>query len=81
MPVPTQYGNTDPARGHIAVTPSDVTVLDGVRSLYVGGTGTLVVDIAGVVETYTNAPVGYHPLQARRVLSTGTTATAIVAQL
>jgi hypothetical protein len=32
--------NTRPAANGAAVTPSDTTILTGVRSLYVGGAGT-----------------------------------------
>lgn len=65
-----------------AVTPNDSTDLPGGQSLglYVGTSGSLVVlDNYGHTVTFANAPVGYHPLRATRVLSTGTTASNIVA--
>lgn len=49
--------------------------------LYIGGTGDLVVEMAnsGSAISFISAPAGYHPLQVNKVLSTGTTATNIVA--
>jgi hypothetical protein len=63
-----------------AVTPSDATVIQTTRSLYVGVAGDLRVrDADGNTVTVKNAPVGYHPLQVDMVLSTGTAATDILA--
>lgn len=77
-----------------AVTPSnskDLTDATGdamsfyARSLYVGATGDLKVIMAAskddaVTVTYVGVPAGaLLPIQVRRVLSTGTTATSIVA--
>ena len=42
-----------PAINHGAVTPSDSTVLQGVRALVIGGAGTVVGTINGVAVTYT----------------------------
>lgn len=66
-----------------AVTPSDGTDLPrGCRALYVGGTGTLVLildkDTSSV--SFVGVAAGsVLPVRVRRVLSTGTTATNIVA--
>lgn len=72
---------TAPAFKAVAVTPSDSTVLETTRSLYVGVTGDLTVLMDGdtVAVLFKAAPVGYHPLQVTKVLSTGTAATNIVA--
>jgi hypothetical protein len=65
-----------------AVTPNDNTDLTNqARALYIGGTGNLVITppIGGNV-TFVAVPVGtLLPIQANRVLATGTTATNIVA--
>jgi len=77
------YWNTDfAAVSASAVTPSDTVNLDPpARSLYVGGAGDVVVvfeDDAAI--TFTGVPAGtVLPVQAKRVNSTSTTATAIVA--
>lgn len=64
-----------------AVTPNDNTDLNPIpRALYVGVAGDLaLVGIDGVSATFVAAPVGYHPLRPYKVLSTGTTATNIIA--
>ena len=52
-----------PPRKATPVVKSDATVIQ-CRGLYVGSGGDLVVELAdapGVVVTYKNAPVGYHP--------------------
>jgi len=65
-----------------AVTPSDVTVLVGIRALWVGGAGAVAVDFlnsgTGIVLSAVPAGTlirGYF----KRVKATGTTATLIVA--
>lgn len=64
----------------LSVTPSDATILEVTRSLYVGVTGDLAVHTAdGQTITFKNAAVGYHPLQVDQVMSTGTTASQIIA--
>jgi hypothetical protein len=74
-----------PPRRAVAVSPSDTTDLtDVARLLYVGGTGNLVLLLAGDGEgsevTLTAVPAGaFIPLQVQRVLNTGTTASDIVA--
>jgi hypothetical protein len=43
----------------VAITPSDVTVLSGIRGIYVGGAGNLVVqNAAGQTVTFTGVPAG-----------------------
>lgn len=76
-------GVTAQARSAAAVTPSDTTDLTiYAKALWIGGDGTLTVI---PVDNTDNAPVtfavpqGVFPVQVRRVLSTGTTATGIVA--
>jgi hypothetical protein len=72
--------SASPAHGAAAVTPSDATRLAVTRSLYIGGTGNLNVEMADeMVVLFSNVAVGIFPIQVRRVLSTSTTATLIVA--
>jgi len=48
--------------------------------LYVGATGNLKVDtITGSTVTFKNMPVGFFPVQVKKVYLTGTTATDIIA--
>ena len=69
------------AHGAADVTPSDATVIPATRALYIGTTGDLTVRMArtGANQTFANVPVGVFPVQADMVLSTGTTASDIVA--
>lgn len=73
-----------PARRAEAVTPNDTTDLTSyAKALYVGQAGDVKLlpvgaDDAAAV-TLKNHPVGYLPIQTRRVLATGTTAAHIVA--
>ena len=66
-----------------AVTPDDGTDLPrGCRALYVGGTGTLalVLDKDAATVSFVGVVAGsVLPIRTKRVLSTGTTATNIVA--
>jgi len=65
-----------------AVTPSDSTDFDSIcRAIYVGGAGNLVaVRHDGTAVTFTGVPAGtVLPIAVRRINSTSTTATAIVA--
>jgi hypothetical protein len=57
------------ARRAVAVTPSDATVLENTRALYVGGTGDLVVDfVEGGTVTLVGVPAGtLLPIQVIRV--------------
>ena len=68
-----------PVSEHVAVTPSDATVLTGVRGLKIGTGGTIAVRVNAVDRTYTVTDGEYLPLKAQRVLATGTTATDITA--
>lgn len=72
-----------PARNAAAVTPNDSTDLSDVaRSLWVGGSGDLSVDMQGgqTAVAITGVVAGtILPLVVTRVRSTGTTATGIVA--
>lgn len=63
------------------VTPSDATVLPaGVRSLYIGVSGNVAVRmVGGGTVTFLSVPIGMLGVQVDQVLSTGTTATNIVA--
>jgi hypothetical protein len=68
------------AHGARAVTPSDSTVLEMCRSLFVGTGGNLNVRMAdGMTLVFTNVPAGIFPIQVDQVLSTSTTASNIVA--
>lgn len=70
-----------PARGAVAVTPDDTDKIGHAsRGIYVGGAGDLKVDlIDGTTVTFVGLAAGViHPICARRVYSTGTTATDIV---
>jgi hypothetical protein len=64
------------------ITPSDTQDLPKLtRAIYVGGTG----DVAAVLQNgdmpgaFKALPVGYHPITARRINATGTTATNLMA--
>jgi len=75
-------GLIDPSDYAVAVTPSDSADLAKVsRGLYVGASGDVKVDLAsGETVTFVALAAGIvHPLQVRRVYSTDTTATDIVA--
>jgi hypothetical protein len=63
-----------------AVTPGDSTTIETTRGLYIGTTGDLTVRMAGGMNvTFATVPVGVFTVQVDRVLSTGTTASNIVA--
>lgn len=74
-----------PARQAAAVTKSDTVMLTfgRCRSLYVGGAGDIAVKFAETGETavtFTGVPAGsILPVSCKYVMSTNTTATAIVA--
>lgn len=77
---------TRPGASTVAVTASntvDITQLNGEypRALWVGGAGNVaVVTPDGVANTITGVPAGtLLPIQVRRVNSTSTTATSMVA--
>jgi hypothetical protein len=71
------------AQSYAAVTPDNTTAFPGgpCRGLYVGGAGNLVaVGLDDVAVTFTAVAAGtVLPITAKRVNSTSTTATAIVA--
>jgi len=71
-----------PAMTLAPVSPADDADLPGgsTRAIFVGGAGDLtVMDAGGAAVTIVSAAHQYHPIAVRRVLATGTTATAIVA--
>lgn len=73
-----------PARRIEAVTPSDEADLPRLaKALFVGAPGDVrLVPVAspdGSAVTLKNHPIGYVPIQTRRILATGTTAAHIVA--
>jgi hypothetical protein len=70
------------AANYAAVTKSDTTDLGPVRALYVGTTGAVSVSsgLTGAGVVFTAVPAGaILPVACRRVLSTGTDASNIVA--
>ena len=74
-------GLTAPAGNAFAITPHDSNDLSNVtRGLYVGATGDVVVVTANGDEvTLTALAAGvFHPIRAKQVKSTNTTATNIV---
>lgn len=80
MAAPESFVSGAPKRNAAAVVPSNTMDLPQVSLLYVGVTGDVKVDTAfGATVTFTAHPVGYMPVQVRRVYATGTTATNIVA--
>jgi len=72
---------TIPAHSAVAITPSDSTSIPVTRAIYVGVTGNIAVKMAEDENTLTfaNVPVGILPIQVSQVLSTGTTATTMIA--
>lgn len=71
---------TIPGHGAVAVTTSDATVIPMTRALYVGTTGNVAVRMGdGMTITFSTVPVGILPIQVDMVLSTGTTASNIIA--
>lgn len=67
--------------GGAAVTPNDGADLARIaKSLYVGGTGAIKVTTQdGTDLTFAAVAVGFFPVRVKRVWSTGTTATSIIA--
>jgi len=72
---------TCPAHGAVVITPSDSTVFDMARSIYVGTTGNLTVRMADGQDNvlFTAVPVGILSIQVDKVYSTGTVAGALLA--
>ncbi len=71
-----------PADNAVAVTPSDGADLTNTsRALFIGTSGNITVYMKdqSTAVLFTNVPVGVLPIRVDRVLSTGTTASGIVA--
>lgn len=67
------------AANAVAVTPSNSTVLSFL-ALYIGTTGDVaIVSANGQTVTFSSVAVGFFPVAGTKVLSTGTTASNIVA--
>ena len=72
--------NTVSAHGAKSVTPSDVTVFNVCRAIYVGSAGDIAVRMAdGDEVTFASVAVGIFPIQVDMVKSTNTTASSIIA--
>lgn len=73
---------SSPVTGAAGVTPNDSTDLAEVSlNLFIGTAGTLKVTMMdGSVVTYGAITAGRHPLRVKRVWSTGTSASNIVAE-
>lgn len=69
------------ARGGASVTPSDSATIGRTRALYIGGAGDVAVRFSnGATATHASVPAGSTLMvEVDKVLSTGTTATNIVA--
>jgi hypothetical protein len=69
------------AHGAAALTKSDATIFPVCRAIYVGGTGDVAVTMADGQTSiiFSAVPVGVFPIQITQLLSTGTTATNIIA--
>lgn len=81
-PKQTQILHTGAARYAQAITKSDQTTYQETRGLYVGGTGDVAVKMVGDggTVTFATVPAGVIlPICVTQVLSTGTTATGIIA--
>lgn len=83
-----ERNNVASAKRAAAVTPSDTTLLEATRAVWVGGAGNLAVlmtddyDQAAmpVAVTLTGVPAGtLLPISVRKIMSTNTTATSITA--
>lgn len=74
----------DQANAAVAVTPNDSTDLTNyAKALYIGVTGDVTIipkkNADGAPILFKAHPVGYLPVETRRVMATGTAATNIVA--
>lgn len=73
-------GLADPPRNAVAITPDDATDLTNyTRGIHVGVAGDVKVDMVNSGQVTFKAPVGILWVQAKRVYSTGTTATNLIA--
>lgn len=86
MPAIDEFGSYSrglggPLTSAIQVTPNNSNDLSHVsRALFVGVGGDLrVITLDGQTVTFGGMGPGWHPIRVRRILSTGTTASAIVA--
>lgn len=71
-------GETKPATRWTAITPSD-SATTNYRALWINGAGNIVLeDDLGNSETFTVTAGTLLPVQPRKVLSTGTTASGIL---
>lgn len=80
MPV-TASRNAAPAEAAFDITPHNTNELENyTRGIYVGTAGALKVDmVSGDTVTFTNIAAGViHPIRARRVYATGTTASGLI---
>jgi hypothetical protein len=79
----TSVAYSDPARHAVAVTPDDSNDLaNNARALWIGGAGNVALDFvgSGTNVVIVGVPAGtLLPFEIKRVRSTGTTATNIVA--
>ena len=73
-------GLESPLSSATEITPDDVNDLSHVsRAVFVGGGGDLQVTMQdGQTVTFGALAPGWHPIRVRRILATGTTASAIV---
>ena len=77
----SNFRSMSPASSAFAITPSNTEDLVRVtRGIYVGVTGNVKVDMfSGDTVTFLGMSAGViHPIRAKRVYATGTTATSIV---
>ena len=84
MATPSNANPGAPARNAVMVNVSvaDQTLADESRGIYVGGTGTLAVNMVGLGDavSFTVPAAGVLlPIQCSKILKTGTSATLIVA--
>lgn len=83
MTAPIILNDDAPAVSAVAITPSDSTDFTSLysRALWIGNGGTVKVDMAdGTTVTFEGCPTGsVLPIRCRRVYSTGTSATSILA--
>lgn len=73
-------GSTEPAAGAFAITPNDgADLTQRIRCLTIGTAGGAVSYVGWDGTTYTTGPlpIGSYPLYAKRIRSTGTTATGL----
>jgi hypothetical protein len=72
---------SDPVPNASTVSPSDSVDLSSISTaIYIGTTGNLKVTMMNAeVVTFMSLPIGFHPIRVRRVWSTGTTASNIIA--